>query len=81
MYFCHLDLYRIKGLGAYWWLLHFFLSVCIFRYELAEECTDDDDAKLSISELRKSVLEELKLHDSFVKVIDIRLALIVKLLQ
>lgn len=39
-----------------------------FRYELAEECADDDDAKLGICRLRKSVLEELKMHDSFVKV-------------
>lgn len=39
-----------------------------FRYELAEDCADDDDAKLAISELRKSVLEELKMHDSFVQV-------------
>ncbi|XP_044500059.1 bifunctional TH2 protein, mitochondrial-like [Mangifera indica] len=44
-----------------------FLKAFSQAYELAEECTDDDDAKLSISELRKSVLEELKLHDSFVK--------------
>ncbi|KAF2306970.1 hypothetical protein GH714_022904 [Hevea brasiliensis] len=37
------------------------------RYELAEECTDDDDAKLAISKLRKGVLEELKMHNSFVQ--------------
>ncbi|KAK6911295.1 Thiaminase-2/PQQC [Dillenia turbinata] len=37
------------------------------RYELAEECADDDDAKSAISNLRKSVMEELKLHDSFVQ--------------
>lgn len=44
----------------------FFFS--IFRYELAEECSDDDDAKLAISDLRKAVLEELKMHDSFLQV-------------
>ncbi|XP_054788954.1 bifunctional TH2 protein, mitochondrial isoform X2 [Prosopis cineraria] len=37
------------------------------RYELAEECADDDDAKVGISELRKSVLEELKMHNSLVQ--------------
>jgi hypothetical protein len=35
---------------------------------LAEECADDDEAKLAISELRKGVLEELKMHNSFVQV-------------
>ncbi|KAL9423207.1 hypothetical protein AB3S75_035321 [Citrus x aurantiifolia] len=44
-----------------------FLKAFAQAYELAEECADDDDAKLSISELRKGVLEELKMHDSFVK--------------
>nr|GEW40481.1 bifunctional TH2 protein, mitochondrial-like isoform X1 [Tanacetum cinerariifolium] len=34
-------------------------------YELAEECADDDDDKVSISDLRRSVLEELKMHGSF----------------
>lgn len=48
-----------------------FLQFCVFgvRYELAEECCDDDDAKVDFSDLRKSVLEELKMHDSFVQVI------------
>ncbi|XP_071702471.1 bifunctional TH2 protein, mitochondrial-like [Rutidosis leptorrhynchoides] len=36
-------------------------------YELAEDCADDDDAKVSIIELRKRVLKELKHHDSFVQ--------------
>ncbi|XP_047973220.1 bifunctional TH2 protein, mitochondrial isoform X2 [Salvia hispanica] len=31
---------------------------------MAEECADDDDAKLGIAELRKNVLKELKMHDS-----------------
>ena len=39
-----------------------------FRYELAEGCADDDDAKLAISKLRRTVLEELKMHNSFVQV-------------
>ncbi|KAF5767566.1 putative aminopyrimidine aminohydrolase [Helianthus annuus] len=36
-------------------------------YELAEDCADDDDAKVSIVGLRKRVLKELKHHDSFVQ--------------
>lgn len=48
-----------------------------FRYELAEECADDDDAKVAITELRKSVLEELKMHDSFVQVIYYNLSLFI----
>ncbi|KAF9661103.1 hypothetical protein SADUNF_Sadunf19G0032900 [Salix dunnii] len=36
-------------------------------FELAEECADDDEAKLAISDLRKGVLEELKMHNSFVQ--------------
>ncbi|KAK9293333.1 hypothetical protein L1049_021325 [Liquidambar formosana] len=44
-----------------------FLKAFAQAYELAEECADDDDAKLAICELRKSVLEELKMHDSFVQ--------------
>lgn len=35
---------------------------------MAEECADDDDAKVGIRKLRKSILEELKMHDSFVQV-------------
>ncbi|XP_058002644.1 bifunctional TH2 protein, mitochondrial isoform X3 [Hevea brasiliensis] len=31
-----------------------------------QECADDDDAKLAITKLRKGVLEELKMHNSFV---------------
>lgn len=42
-----------------------FLKSFAQAYELAEECADDDDAKVSISELRHSVLEELKMHSSF----------------
>lgn len=35
---------------------------------MAEECADDDDAKLAISELRSAVIQELKMHNSFVQV-------------
>lgn len=35
---------------------------------MAEDCADDDDAKAGISELRKSALEELKMHNSIVEV-------------
>ncbi|KDP23738.1 hypothetical protein JCGZ_23571 [Jatropha curcas] len=44
-----------------------FLKAFAHAYELAEECADDDDAKLAIAALRKGVLEELKLHKSFVQ--------------
>ncbi|TYI70969.1 hypothetical protein E1A91_D08G260900v1 [Gossypium mustelinum] len=44
-----------------------FLKAFAQAYELAEDCADDDDAKLAISKLRKGVLEALKLHNSFVQ--------------
>ncbi|CAM8979717.1 unnamed protein product [Rhodiola kirilowii] len=44
-----------------------FLKAFAQAYELAEDCADDDDEKLAISELRKDVTEELKMHDSFVQ--------------
>ncbi|GMI79132.1 PALE GREEN 1, THIAMINE REQUIRING 2 [Hibiscus trionum] len=40
-----------------------FAHVC----ESAEDCADEDDAKLDITKLRKGVLEELKMHNSFVQ--------------
>lgn len=46
------------------------IFVVCFRYELSEECADDDDDKIAISELRKNILEELKMHDSFAEVLD-----------
>ncbi|KAE9619040.1 hypothetical protein Lal_00047210 [Lupinus albus] len=46
--------------------LHF-LRAFSQAYELAEDCADDDEAKLGISELRKAVLEELKMHNSLVQ--------------
>lgn len=58
-------------LNAFIVFLVFFINICvpaIFRYELAAECADDDDDKLAISDLRKSVMEELKMHNSFVQV-------------
>ncbi|KAL1552095.1 beta ketoadipyl CoA thiolase, th2 [Salvia divinorum] len=42
----------------------YFLRAFVKAYELAEECADDDDAKLGINALRKNVLKELKMHDS-----------------
>lgn len=42
-----------------------FLKSFAKAYELAEECADDDDAKICISELRQSVLQELQMHGSF----------------
>ncbi|AED93884.1 unnamed protein product [Arabidopsis thaliana] len=44
-----------------------FLKAFAHAYELAADCADDDDDKLAISDLRKSVMEELKMHDSFVQ--------------
>ncbi|KAM7494425.1 hypothetical protein LguiB_029034 [Lonicera macranthoides] len=44
-----------------------FLKAFAQAYELAEEYADDDDDKFAICELRKSVLKELKMHDSFVQ--------------
>lgn len=45
----------------------YFLRAFAQAYEMAEECADDDDAKEAISHLRRDVLEELKLHNSFVE--------------
>ncbi|XP_016477860.1 bifunctional TH2 protein, mitochondrial [Nicotiana tabacum] len=50
-----------------------FLKSFAQAYEAAEECTDDDDAKVGISELRKNVIEELKMHDAVLKEWDIDL--------
>ncbi|KAL9262839.1 Bifunctional TH2 protein, mitochondrial-like protein [Drosera capensis] len=44
-----------------------FLKAFAQAYEMAEDYADDDDARVSISELRKAVLRELKMHDSFVQ--------------
>ncbi|XVE90042.1 hypothetical protein DITRI_Ditri20bG0044800 [Diplodiscus trichospermus] len=44
-----------------------FLKAFAQAYELAEKYADDDEAKLAISDLRKGVLEELKVHDSFIQ--------------
>ncbi|KAL3523384.1 hypothetical protein ACH5RR_016218 [Cinchona calisaya] len=45
----------------------YFLKAFAQAYALAAECADDDDAKIGISQMRKSVLEKLKMHDSFVQ--------------
>ncbi|GAB2277236.1 beta ketoadipyl CoA thiolase, th2, variant 2 [Dionaea muscipula] len=44
-----------------------FLKAFAQAYEMAEDYADDDDARIAISVLRKAVLEELKMHDSFVQ--------------
>ncbi|KAL9233410.1 hypothetical protein vseg_008417 [Gypsophila vaccaria] len=44
-----------------------FLTAFSRAYEMAEEFADDDEAKAAITELRRSVIEELKLHDSLAK--------------
>ncbi|XP_039116819.1 bifunctional TH2 protein, mitochondrial [Dioscorea cayenensis subsp. rotundata] len=44
-----------------------FLRAYVQAYEMAEDCADDDDAKAGISDLRKSALEELKMHNSIVE--------------
>lgn len=43
----------------------FFFTV---RYEIAEDCADDEDASSAISELKKAALKELKMHNSIVEV-------------
>ncbi|XP_027088982.1 bifunctional TH2 protein, mitochondrial isoform X2 [Coffea arabica] len=45
----------------------YFLKAFAQAYELAEECADDDDAKIGINELRKNVVQELKMHNSFIQ--------------
>ncbi|MQM05619.1 hypothetical protein Taro_038438, partial [Colocasia esculenta] len=45
-----------------------FLKAFAQAYEMAGDCADDDDAKAAISELRKSVVKELKMHNSVLEV-------------
>ncbi|CAL9191385.1 unnamed protein product [Musa hybrid cultivar] len=45
----------------------YFLRAFSHAYEMAEECSDDDDAKAAINELRKAVLDKLKVYDSVVQ--------------
>lgn len=64
-------LFSVNDLNYYFSFLIFGCSIEIitfFRYEMAEDCADDDDAKAGISDLRKSALEELKMHNSIVEV-------------
>lgn len=51
---------------SYWFLT--LVEEFSIRYEMAEECADDDDAKDGIKELRKAVLNELELHKSYCNV-------------
>ncbi|KAJ8540256.1 hypothetical protein K7X08_030175 [Anisodus acutangulus] len=52
---------------------HFIAQDCYYLkafakgYEAAEECTDDDDAKVGLSEMRKNVIKELKMHDTVIQ--------------
>ncbi|CAL5406911.1 unnamed protein product [Camellia sinensis] len=68
------DFYFLKAFAQAWVCRQ--LGLCLDQgcrkgqskgYKLAEERADDDDAKAVISQLRKSVLEELKMHDSFIQ--------------
>ncbi|XP_065032312.1 bifunctional TH2 protein, mitochondrial-like [Musa acuminata AAA Group] len=45
----------------------YFLRAFAQAYEMAEEFADDDETKAAITELRKAVLDELKMHDSVVQ--------------
>ncbi|XP_010262460.1 PREDICTED: probable aminopyrimidine aminohydrolase, mitochondrial [Nelumbo nucifera] len=44
-----------------------FLRAFAQAYALADECADDDEEKSAICKLRKCVMEEIKMHDSFVR--------------
>lgn len=73
-----------SALHGLWWLWNIFICLPISsakkfvsniytyetncRYEAAEECTDDDDAKVGISELRRNITDELKMHDAVLEV-------------
>lgn len=45
----------------------YFLNAFAQAFDAAEKCADDEDAKVVISDLRKGVWAELKMHDLFVK--------------
>ncbi|RAL43691.1 hypothetical protein DM860_014192 [Cuscuta australis] len=42
-----------------------FLKPFAQAFEVAEDCAEDDDAKIGINELKKVTLNKLKMHDSF----------------
>ncbi|KAG9447726.1 hypothetical protein H6P81_013854 [Aristolochia fimbriata] len=44
-----------------------FLKAFLQAYQMAEDCADDDDAKVIMRGLKKDIREELKMHDSVVK--------------
>lgn len=46
------------------------------RYETAEKCTDDDDAKLALREMRMISIREFKRQDAFLEVRYIVLSLV-----
>lgn len=39
-----------------------------YRFELAEDCADDDDDRSAIRKLRKRVVKKLQMHDTLVRV-------------
>ncbi|EPS71250.1 hypothetical protein M569_03504 [Genlisea aurea] len=44
-----------------------FLRSFVEAFRMAEDCADDDDAKVGISELQKSIHSELGMHDSLMQ--------------
>ena len=50
------------------WFFCLFVLFCFGRYEMAENCADDDEDKSAIRSLRKRVLEKLKAHPTLVQV-------------
>lgn len=48
--------------------MDFLIEFSIFRYELAEECADDDEDKSAIRKLRKRVKDKLKNYEAIVHV-------------
>ncbi|CAH9106541.1 unnamed protein product [Cuscuta epithymum] len=45
----------------------YFLNPFAQAFEVAEDCAEDDDAKIGINELKKITLNKLRMHDSFVQ--------------
>lgn len=64
---------NISGFSWIWksvglWIGFFVCLFCFGRYEMAENCADDDEDKSAIRSLRKRVLEKLKAHPTLVQV-------------
>ncbi|KAM3236581.1 bifunctional TH2 protein, mitochondrial [Capsicum annuum] len=45
----------------------YYLKAFAKGYEAAIECTDDDDAKVGLSEMRKNVMKELEMQDTVIQ--------------